>query len=209
MPIFQVVDDQLRQVRVVRPLEPAEEVASPVRAQVLSYQEIQRGVLEPVQVAVSGVCYLHEGRAAEEVLVQPGGEVRLLVQHLLLVVETQAEPVLDEIQGTLGVLVVSQQRLTIADFLDPRRVAVPLDPCPQHLVNLTELTLMLVVKAMVVVVIFRSRDELLQRDGAVLRQTEVLKEADLPAWSDCGPQEQTQCRCFHEVFHGFLLVQWK
>ena len=117
--------------------------------------------------------------AGDHVLVQAGRQVGLLVQPLALVIELQAQPLADELQGFVRALGVGQQSLPILDLADARRVLEPIDPGGEQFVDLVELLGVLEVEAVVVIVVFGPRNQLLQRDRAVLGQGEILQVADL------------------------------
>ena len=98
--VVQVVDDQLRQLRVVGPLQPFQQVAPTIRGQFRRDQPVQGLVFAALQVRMLGEGPVEQRRAGDQVLVQAGRQVRLLVQPLALVIELQAQPLADELQAT-------------------------------------------------------------------------------------------------------------
>src|SRR5882672_6618195 len=90
----------------------------------------------------------------------------------------EAEPQLDAkaLPGGLRFLVEQEQGMAVDDFLDATGAAVPLDPGLQELARLLGPALLLVEEAVIVVIVLRSGDELLQRLGAVEGERETFVE---------------------------------
>ncbi len=174
-------------------------------------EPVERGVLKAAQgIGVVRHGPLHERVAGDELGVQRRGQGLLTFDGFLFVVEVEVEFVLDEAQGALGIGVVDQQRLAVLDLGDAA-VAPPmlLDPRRQQFIDLAELLLVLQVQAVVVVIIRRPGNELLERHATVGSQSEVLLEAQLAGPGGRGErghrgqgqrQGDGECGAFHERF---------
>ena len=188
--IAQVVDHQLRQLWIVGPLQPFQQVPSAIRRQFGRDQPVQGLVFARLQVRMLGEGPAEQCRARDQVLVQTGRQVGLLVQPLTLVIELQSQPLADELQGCIRALAVGQQGLPVLNLADARRVLVPVDPGGEQRIDLVVLLGVLEVEAMVVIVVFGARNQLLQRHGAVLGQGEIFQIADFRRLRLPGRQAQ-------------------
>jgi hypothetical protein len=93
--------------------------------------------------------------------------------------EAQAQLEADAFPRGLGVPVEEKQGLPVDDLLDSGGSAVALDPGFEKLPGLVGLPLLLEEEAVVVIVFFRSRNELLKGLGAVAGEGELLIERGL------------------------------
>src|SRR5437762_7406352 len=92
--------------------------------------------------------------------------------------ELDPEPIPQVFERLLRVLFISQQGVAGPDLPVPGRLAVPLHPRLEELLGLLKLFGVEVMQGMVVIEVFRSRNELLEGDGTVARKGEIFDEID-------------------------------
>ena len=150
---------------------------------------------------------LHEPIMIEELWVEGRGKVRLLVELFPLVIEVKVEPIANEVEGLLGILLIAQQRLAVLDLDHPWRVVVSLDPRLQERWHLLPLLGVLVVEAGVVIKILGAWDELFKGLRAVAGQGKRFGEADVSGRSrdKRGSKHQGQGRNSDAELHGKVL----
>ena len=177
--MVQIVDDQLRQIRVVGPAETAEQVAPPIGIQIGAGQPVECRILEALEILEPSQSLFRQPLTGDRSRIQRGRQIRSLADRLSLVVELQVQLLPDVLQRPLRISGISQERLAVLDLADARRVIVPLDPVCQQLVHLLKLLGILIVQAVIIVVVLGPGDQLRQRDRPVACQREILDVSDL------------------------------
>ena len=94
------------------------------------------------------------------------------------VIEINSQFVSQVGNGSVRILLVVQQGLPVADFLYPRGVSVSLDPQPEDAIKFLAVATILGVQGMVVIVIARSGNQLLESLGSIFGNGELLDIAN-------------------------------
>ena len=94
------------------------------------------------------------------------------------VVKVQSQFVPEVSDGSIRVLLEVKHSLSVADFLYPRGVSVPLDPQPENTVELLPVVTILGVQGVKVIVIACSGDQLLESLGSIFSNGELLDVAN-------------------------------
>ena len=103
---------------------------------------------------------------------------RFLALDEATVIEVQPQFVPQVGDGSVRVLLEFQQGLPIADFLYSRCVSVPLDPQSENTIEFLLFATILGVQCMVVIVIARSGNQLLEGFGSIFGNGELLDVAN-------------------------------
>ncbi|MBO08639.1 MAG: hypothetical protein CL478_10285 [Acidobacteria bacterium] len=141
-----------------------------------SIQVIQSAIRHALQVTVP-IGSLEEGIETNRRRVETGWVFGFLTFDYATVVEIQTEFVAEIVNGSGRVLLKVEQGLPISDFLDPTSVSVPIDPQFENPFELLLVATMLGVQGMIVVVIARTRNQLLEGLVAILGKGEFLDVA--------------------------------
>ena len=181
----EVLENQLRQSRVIRPSQPRQQMPPPIPIELLIDQPFERRILEAIRIRMLKRSR-HQRRARDLLRIKLRRQVRFDTEFFLLMSEVHPQLVAKELQRLLRILVVSQQRLPREDFIDPLRVPDLLNPLRDERLNLVELLGLLRVQAVEVVKILGPRHERLQRHRPIRRESEVLDKADLSSSDPFG-----------------------
>ena len=188
----EVVRDEFGQVREVGPGDAREQFPPVLPRQVLRREPLQRVLLEVLQVAPPAERCGAEGVARDEFGVEERGQVGDDARDFLLVVEVQPEPGADVFECALRVFVVVEKGVPRLNLGEPGGLLVPLVPQFRERFDLLELPGVEVVQAVEVVVVLGAGDELFERPVAVLREREVLDEADVAGAGRRGEQHRAR-----------------
>ena len=116
--MIQVVDDQLRQIGIVGPLQPLQQVPPQFGLQFHGHEPIEGRIFKALEILVLAHRPFGQRRAADQFRVQLRGQIRLGVQLFPLVIELQIQLLAEVIQRFLRIGGIGQQGLAIEDFAD-------------------------------------------------------------------------------------------
>ncbi len=198
-------DDECGEIGDVRMTQTCEQRPQQVRRQVGGRQRGHRAVGEAVHrpgvAAPRAGC---ERDRIEERWVEPRRHVRHGARDLLRVVEAEAEPLFEEAPRGLRGAREGQQRLPCLHLEHRGGATVALGPLTEQADDIGVTAVVLGQQAGVEEVFLAAGDELRQRCGAVLRECERLREADLGALCAGRAERQEQGERSEDADRGHL-----
>ena len=200
--------DHRHQSLHIGPGQAAQQLPAVLPRQLLGGKPVECGVLVLAQVAVRvGPTLIR--RPVDELLVECRGQAGRVRHAFLGVVEVGAQLVLDVLQALLRVFLVGEQRVPGLDFREAGRLLEAFVPKKRQRFHLLVLGRVEQVQGVVVVVVFRPCDELLQCRRAILRQGEIFDVADVGRLGirhekeySGQPSDHGTENCVEGSFHG-------
>ncbi len=174
----QLGDHQIRHALDVGQRQPQQQVAPLFGRERGARHEVQPAILEARQIAMAREGQLAKGLLGNEGGVERGGVLGGRLLLLALMVEPQAEPLTQVVERAAMVGRIFEENLAVLDLLVARRLAMTLAPLLQQWRHFCRLAAVLRMKRMIVVILLRPGNQLLERGLAPLRQGKTLLEAD-------------------------------
>ena len=114
--VSEIVDDELREVGIVRPLQPLQQIPTPIWIERLTDKPIEGSVLEVIEVREPRQGVLSQPFARKQPRIQLARQVRLRPNRLPLMIEFELQMPAKELERTLRIPVIGEQDLPLLDF---------------------------------------------------------------------------------------------
>ena len=177
--ISQVLDDPLGEVGNIRTLQPPQPMAKPMFIVTGGVQLPDTVVFNP-GYGIVVQSSTQEGLVGNVIRIHPARMRWLPPFHPLGMVEIQIQLILDVGQRLARIFLIIQQGLPVQHFPYSPRYLVPGNPCLHDLVKLSFVSSVLSIQGMIIVVIPRPRNQLLQSLFSIFSYTEFFNILDVP-----------------------------